>query len=396
MAGLTKTMALTLSEPVELAYMRAVDRLVVNICKHLKSGAASTADWETNRLADMGQLTRENAKIINATLKDVPQAIKNAMSEASKAALADVDAAIEKAVADGAIEPVVTDNVRGLVTDLTRQALDQCNLVNTVMLQSGQQAYLTVIQNTVMWEQASMSQGTMLAAQQMLNTYALGVVTGAETHRQALRKAIERMADNGIYGFVDRGGHNWSPEAYISMDIRTTCHNAAIQSIKTRQEDYGSDIFQVSYHAGARPLCYPYQNKFYSWGGGSGEFTDGAGQRHKYESINATSYGEPAGLFGINCGHYPLPQIPGVSIPTQYDVQDKAADDKQYAERQRQRALERNVRTAKRTQAALEAAGDYEGAAEWSAKVRDRQTAVREFCAETGRARRYDRESIAG
>ena len=69
----------------------------------------------------------------------------------------------------------------------------------------------------------------------------------------------------------------------------------------------------------------------------------------RYEPLNSTSYGEPAGLFGINCGHYPIPIIPGVTIPHAQDfVQPKEQNDKQYAESQQQRALERKIRAAKR------------------------------------------------
>lgn len=182
----------------------------------------------------------------------------------------------------------------------------------------------------------------------------------------------------------------------MNMDIRTTVHNAAIQAIRVRQEDYGSDIFQVSSHAGARPLCYPYQGKFYSWGSGSGTFTDGAGVQHAYAPLDSTSYGQAAGLFGINCGHYPMPQIPNVTFPQDKEIESKAENDRLYQESQEQRALERRIRDAKRKQAAFQAAGLPEAADRQRALVRQRQAAMREFIAKTGRARRYDRESIKG
>lgn len=69
-----------------------MDRLIENIAKHLGSGnAIRTADWELNKLQEMGKLTEENAKIINATLKSLPNVIKEALSDASKEALADID-----------------------------------------------------------------------------------------------------------------------------------------------------------------------------------------------------------------------------------------------------------------------------------------------------------------
>lgn len=394
MARLDKNTALRLSEPVEAAYLDCIDRLIVNIAKHLGTGKAfRTAGWETRKLAELGQLTQENARIINEETRRVPEEIRKSLDEVSKIALADIERAIREAIAKGAIEEAPADSVQNLLRDLSGQAVDDANLVNTVMLQSSQSAYLQAVNNTVMWENQILDAA---AAQKTLNDAATAVTIGTETRRQALQKAISQMADKGIYGFVDRAGRHWSPEAYMNMDIRTTVHNAAIQSIRVRQEDYGSDIFQVSSHAGARPLCYPYQGKFYSWGSGSGTFTDGAGVQHTYAPLDSTSYGQAAGLFGINCGHYPMPQIPNVTFPQDKKIESKAENDRLYQESQEQRALERRIREAKRKQAAFQAAGLPEAADRQRALVRQRQAAMREFIAKTGRARRYDRESIKG
>lgn len=394
MARLDKNTALRLSEPVEAAYLDCIDRLIVNIAKHLGTGKAfRTAGWETRKLAELGQLTQENARIINEETRRVPEEIRKALDEVSKIALADIERAIREAIAKGAIEEAPADSVQNLLRDLSGQAVDDANLVNTVMLQSGQSAYLQAVNNMVIWENQLLDAA---AAQKTLNDAATAVTIGTETRRQALQKAISQMADKGIYGFVDRAGRHWSPEAYMNMDIRTTVHNAAIQSIRVRQEDYGSDIFQVSSHAGARPLCYPYQGKFYSWGSGSGTFTDGAGVQHAYAPLDSTSYGQAAGLFGINCGHYPMPQIPNVTFPQDKKIESKAENDRLYQESQEQRALERRIRDAKRKQAAFQAAGLPEAADRQRALVRQRQAAMREFIAKTGRARRYDRESIKG
>ena len=394
MARLDKDTALRLSEPVEDAYLACIDRLIINIAKHLGTGKAfRTADWEVHKLAELGQLTQENARIINEEVKKVPAEIRRALEEASKIALADLEKAIRDAIAKGAIEQAPADSVLNLLHDLSQQAVDSANLVNTVMLQSGQSAYLQAIGTTVQWQNQLLNSAI---AQQTLNEAASAVTIGTETRRQALKKAIAQLADNGIYGFVDRAGRHWSPEAYMNMDIRTTVHNAAIQSIRARQEDYGSNIFQVSTHPGARPLCYPYQGKFYTWGAESGTFTDGAGKKHTYKPIGSTSYGQAAGLFGINCGHYPMPQIPRVTIPQDKTLENKEENDRLYQASQEQRALERSIRDAKRKQAAYAAAGLNTEADDMADAIRRQQAVMRAFVRRTGRARRYDRESIRG
>ena len=130
---------------------------------------------------------------------------------------------------------------------------------------------------------------------------------------------------------------------------------------------------------------------------GNGTFTDGDGRRHTYRSIYSTSYGKPAGLFGINCGHYPEPMIPGVSIPTeQDDKESKEENDRIYAESQEQRALERRVRYAKREAAMYDAAGDKEAFTTASQKVKNAQADYNAFCKETGRKKWLDRTQVYG
>jgi hypothetical protein len=62
---------------------------------------------------------------------------------------------------------------------------------------------------------------------------------GVETRRQAISEVLTSMADNGIAGLVDSAGREWTPEAYVSMNIRSTIHRAAAESVFERMADYG-------------------------------------------------------------------------------------------------------------------------------------------------------------
>lgn len=395
MAKLDKNTALRLSEPVEDAYLECIDRLIANIAKHLGTGKAfRTADWETRKLAELGQLTQENAKIINDATKRVPQEIRKALEQSSRIALQDIEKLIADAIKSGAVEQAPTDSTIDILEELMERALEEANLTNTTMLQSSQAAYVKAVNDTVSWQNFSYGPLGEQKILEALNQGAVASITGTETRTQALTKAISQMVDRGIYGFVDKAGRHWSPEAYMSMCIRTASHNASIDSIRARQQDYNSDIFQVSTHAGARPLCYPYQGRFFTWGTEGGTFTDGSGRRHRYSPISETSYGQPAGLFGINCGHYPLPQIPRVTIPQDKPEPDKEENDEEYRLSQEQRRLERNIRDAKRKEEAFRKAGLEDAAENQQKKVTMRQAEMRAFIRSTGRTRRYDREQI--
>lgn len=395
MAQLTPDKILELSEPIEQVYSNIVDALLVNMAKHFNSGKAlSTQQWEIRKLAELGQLNKESINIITNLTGQNPELLSVALENAVLDATEDIEPELKKGVKAGKINPPAAANVtasESIVQALNayeQQSLDKLNLVNTTMLESTLAQYRKIIANTVNIEQQ------MQSSQKILNTATGKVITGTESRQQALRQALSQIHKESITGYYDKAGRKWSPEAYVNMDIRTTVHNTAVEAVKIRQQDYGVKIFRVSRHGGARPLCYPYQGRYFSWDNSSGTFYDGEGKQHRYYPISSTSYGKPAGLFGINCGHHPITIIPGVSIPQDRIEQDKEENDRVYKESQEQRKLEREIRYAKQREAMYKAAGDIEGAENIKSQVKQAQENMRIFIKRTGRTRRMDREQI--
>jgi hypothetical protein len=218
----------------------------------------------------------------------LPEEIRSSFLQVSEKACLDIDPQLRAAAEQGLLQdpmtsPSTSPLIRSTVQAYVDEAVDKMNMVNTTLLQSTRQAYLQGVTTAV-------AEAQLLEAQQILDTQALAVSIGQETRVRAIRKAMDQMSRAGLTGFVDRAGRNWSPEAYSAMVVRTASHNVAIRSVRDRQQEYGGgDIFQVSTHSGARPLCYPYQGKFYSWGAGPGEFPDGDGKMRHYENISVTS-----------------------------------------------------------------------------------------------------------
>jgi hypothetical protein len=266
-----------------------------------------------------------------------------------------------------------------------RQSSDKLNLVNTVMLESTENAYRATVADIA--NRISVTQG-------ILNTETGEVVTGVSSLNKAVKDAVQKMVENGITGFIDHGGHHWSPEAYVEMDIRTTSANASRAAVWEDMDRYGDDLYIVSWHNGARPLCYPWQGKVISRSGWTGEVEDLDGNKvrvHSESEIESFNYG--GGLFGVNCGHYPSPFIPGFST-VRAPQQNKAQNDKEYEESQQQRALERRYRYEKRDLNVLKARdADKDEIRAQRARVKKARDELKQFCEETGRARRSGREA---
>ena len=136
-----------------------------------------------------------------------------------------------------------------------------------------------------------------------------------------------------------------------------------------------------------------WQGKVLSTSGRTGTTTDLDGnviQIHSEDEVESFRYG--GGLFGVNCGHYPMVFIPGVST-IKADPQDPEENAETYAESQQQRALERKLREEKRELEIMKAQGapDEEIRAQ-RAKVRRASSDIDAFCDETGRTRRRANE----
>lgn len=388
-----------LAEPLQKVYQDVTDQVLENIARHFNTGKAlATTEWQMKKLAELGQVQRETLRIIARGTGQNEEMIRIALQDAISDALKDVEPALKEAAAAGMLqdggELIASESVQRIFDTYLAQAKEATNLVNTVMLESGLNAFRLVVSDVVRWEQQVTTAAQTVAAQEILNSETGKVITGVSSRQEALKRAIKRLADNGLTGFVDRGGHNWTPEAYVNMDIRTTAGNVATQAVFARNEDYGNDLVWVPVKAAARPLCYPWQGKLISTSNRTGTVKDARGEDVEIIPLNRTSYGEPAGLWGINCGHTPPnPFIPSRSL-IRGEVPGEKKNEKEYAESQQQRDIERKIRYAKREAATLKAAGL--DTADADAKVKRYQADMRAFIEETGRTRRRDREQIGG
>ena len=374
-------------------YAAVTDRILINLARHfpfIVEGAnpGGAWDYQIRKLAELGQVTRETEAIILESMKGGDAALAELLEETIRRSLKPVEKPLRDAsekgllLGQGFLPPEVSPQMTRTFQAYYRQSADKMNLVNTVMLESTQEAYRQTVADIAF--RIERTQG-------ILNTATGEVVSGVSTLNQAVRDGVQKMVENGITGFIDHGDHHWSPEAYITMDIRTTLANTARAAVTEEMERFGCDLFSVSYHDGARPLCYPWQGKVISESNWSGEVEDLDGNKVHVYALSETSYGEAAGLFGINCGHYKIPFIPGYSIARPPE-QNEEQNDREYEESQEQRALERKYRYAKRDLMVAKARNDDEEIKKAKLKVKNARTDLNDFCEETGRSRRSARE----
>ena len=318
------------AETIDSVYIDLEAQLMQNIARHLRDWdkPIDTDRWLMQKLSEIGKLNKENIKII-AQMSGISQtAAERMLFEAAEEAVKMMEPGFRYMARQGLIDSVVeadkSKNVKQVMKNLQKQAKDSLNLTNTTMLHKTQEAL------------------------KILNSNTAAAITGAEARQQALRKTIRQFNDKGITGFVDKSGRNWTPEAYVNMCMRTTSGSVANEVQTARCEDMGVNLIQIDSHSGARPKCAKDQGKIFDLNNGSGFTEDLNGRKIRYYPWNSSSYGEPDGILGINCGHHKFPFVPGVNIQRYFPTDDLDANNKLYKQTQVQRALERDVRKQKR------------------------------------------------
>lgn len=385
-----------LSAPLVRVLLDMEDDILREIAAQLSrdGNISDTSKWRIRQLARAGRFDKRAAAII-AGYSEVEggQAI-DAVLTAAETEIGYLDNAVQAANAAGLSEyfsdiPAETSAMNAAKA-FQRQAASDLNLVNTVMGYKAGSAYVNAV-NAIYRDTSEGRQGAL----DVMGKGAAKAVSGQMSLQEATRKTIRELAQKGIPAFVDKRGREWSPEAYVMMDMRSTLGNTARAAQNARCDEYNIQLIEVSSHMGARPLCAPYQGRIFSRDGSKGVTTDGAGGKLYYTPLSETSYGQPAGLFGINCGHVQYPFVPGINFQ-RYFPYPKEENDRRYMQFQQQRAMERGIRAAKRECMMLQEVGDTEGLQKASLRLRTQKEKYSAYCKETGLRQHNDRTQVYG
>lgn len=347
------------SEPQDLLYLAETD-ILEKIAQLLSRGSVASADWRYQRLKDLGYLNRYVEDVIRRYRQGILDETGYALERAMLESLDKADAILGPLPTPLNPTPGATPAMKAMLDTWQRTAKGSMNLAMAKLIENSGPLYVDTI-----------------------NKATLSVLSGAESRRDALRSAIGEWIDNGIPSIRDAAGRTWSTEAYGNMVIRTNTTRVATETQFQRMEEYGVDLLEVSSHVGARPLCAEDQGQIYSR----------SGTHPTYKAFSKTSYGKAAGLFGINCGHVQYPFIEGVSTQT-YRPYPEGRNDAAYENSQKQRKIERSIRSAKREKIVAEGTKDQVLIDKANKRIKNQQAAMREFIDETGRTRRRDREQI--
>lgn len=203
-----------------------------------------------------------------------------------------------------------------------------------------------------MGELHNLTQTTANASQELLiktlNETQWKVSTGMQSKNQAIAEAIEKVAADGIDVMYGSGAKR-SIESVVRMCVTTGINQACAQISLQNCEKMGTDLVLTTSHPGAR-TGEGYKGHV-NW---QGRVFSLSGKDKKYPSfVQECGYGQIQGICGINCRHSFLPYIDGVSH-NPFERYDSKNEHNKYIKQQKQRKMERDIRTTKRQLQAMQ------------------------------------------
>jgi hypothetical protein len=329
--------------PIEQRMAELEMRIMEDIIRRIRINDEITrsADWQIYRLVQTGKSTEEIQRYIKEALDLTDAEINRLYDEVIKTGYARDEEIYEKVGVD-------------FIPFKENAELQQ--LVQAVISQTKEE--LENITRTLGFA-IDMNGKTVFSPMseylhKVLDTAVMEVATGVFDYNTTLKRVVNEMVRSGVRSVDYETGHSNRIEVAARRALMTGV-NQVVGHINDRNADtLGTDYFEVSWHATARPTHQIWQGRVYT----------------RQELVDICGLGTVTGLLGANCYHSYYPFIPGISKRQWTDEElDRmnAAENKPkeykgkeyttYEATQRQRQLETLMRAQRRKIKLLKAGG---------------------------------------
>lgn len=146
-------------------------------------------------------------------------------------------------------------------------------------------------------------QSTTEFVRNVLDQAEMDIVSGAFDYNTTIKNAIKDMTRSGVRSLSYESGWHNRIEVAVRRAVMTGVTQVTSKVNDINAEKLGTDYFEVSWHATARPSHQVWQGRVYS----------------RQQLIDVCGLGTGPGLCGWNCYHSYYPFIPGISKRTYTD-----------------------------------------------------------------------------
>lgn len=381
----TPTEIEALPSAMEQLYRSLQLNIMSDLTERLKANGeeiTSAADWQINRLYELGVSKDEIDSLIQSTL-DVSDD--------------EIDRIYDEVVQSGYArnEELYTSKGKEYIPYAENKQLQQ--LVKAVKNQTkSEYRNITGSLGFAVRNADNTLSFTPLADfyQRTLDNGLMQIASGAVDYNTVLKKAVKAMTDSGLRSVEYSSGWSNRVDVAVRRALMTGFNQVVAKVNEDNAEQLGTEYFEVSYHRGARPTHQVWQGRVYS----------------KKELETVCGLGTVTGLCGANCYHSYSPFMKGIDTPTYSDEElDRMNEEENapkeyngkeytaYEAQQKQRQLETAMRADRQKIELLTQGGaDYDTIT--GAKVRyfQRQDEYVKFSKAMGLPEQWERVTVNG
>lgn len=381
----TPTEIEALPSAMEQLYRSLQLNIMSDLTERLKTNGkeiTSAADWQINRLYELGAGKDEINNLIQSTLDVSDDEIDRIYDEVVKSGYA-------------RNEELYTSKGKEHIPYAENKQLQQ--LVKAVKNQTkSEYRNITGSLGFAVRNADNTLSFTPLADfyQRTLDNGLMQIASGAVDYNTVLKKAVKAMTDSGLRTVDYASGWSNRVDVAARRALMTGFNQVVAKVNEDNAEQLGTEYFEVSYHRGARPTHQVWQGRVYS----------------KKELETVCGLGTVTGLCGANCYHSYSPFIKGIdtltyseeeldrmneeeNTPKEYNGKEYTA----YEAQQKQRQLETAMRADRQKIELLTQGGaDYDTIT--GAKVRyfQRQDEYVNFSKAMGLPEQWERVTVNG
>lgn len=278
---------------IEQAFSDLETRIMTDIVRRIKLNGFSTAsaDWQIERLRQLGK-----------SEDDISDWIKEALK-----------------ITDAELDQIFSDTVYQQYTGNQRayklKGMQQIPYKDNIALQQFTEAVRAQLSQE--YENLAGSMGfairdpsgriqyspVMEYYRTTLDNAVLDIQSGAFSYQTVLRRTVNQMTASGLRWIdYDSGSHN-RVDVAARRAVLTGFRQVQGRINEQVANDLGTDSYEVTWHAGARPTHQPWQGRVYTY----------------RQLQDVCGLGTVTGLHGANCYHDYNAFIPGVSVRTYTD-----------------------------------------------------------------------------
>lgn len=381
----TPTEIEALPSSMEQLYRSLQLNIMSDLTERLKANGeeiTSAADWQINRLYELGVSKDEIDSLIQSTLNVSDDEIDRIYDEVVKSGYA-------------RNEELYTSKGKEHIPYAENKQLQQ--LVKAVKNQTkSEYRNITGSLGFAVRNADNTLSFTPLADfyQRTLDNGLMQIASGAVDYNTVLKRAVKAMTDSGLRTVDYASGWSNRVDVAARRALMTGFNQVVAKVNEDNAEQLGTEYFEVSYHRGARPTHQVWQGRVYS----------------KKELETVCGLGTVTGLCGANCYHSYSPFIKGIDTPTYSEEElDRMNEEENtpkeyngrqytaYEAQQRQRQLETAMRADRQKIELLTQGGaDYDTITGAKAKYFQQQDEYVKFSKAMNLPQQWERITVDG